>query len=239
MEKITSKTYDKDILSQGLQFQVDTYYEPKQPFGQCRIDIILKFLDSEPQERILDIGCGVGTFAFHTAKQGTVSFGIDYSYESIKVADFLCRGYHLVGKVIFIVGDAMHLPFVNSFFDKIAIIDFIEHITWEERAKLLKEVKRVLADGGKIIIFTPNRVREVLGNFYHRMRYFLFKTKIPANPRHYGLITKTELERLLKEEELFFKFFYYDLTRPYLAKIPVFNRFLSLNLLCVVGKKRV
>src|SRR5208283_4356225 len=93
MKNITSENYDKDVTAQGLQFQIDRYYEPKEISEQRRIKIVLKAIDPRPGEKILDIGCGVGTFAFHCAQLKAMSFGIDYSKESIKTARILCKRY--------------------------------------------------------------------------------------------------------------------------------------------------
>ena len=83
---ITGEDYDQDILRQGIQFQIDYYFEPREKFWQERIERVLHYLNPQKGEKILDVGCGVGTFAFHSAKHGAFGYGIDYSQESIKMA---------------------------------------------------------------------------------------------------------------------------------------------------------
>ncbi|MBN1255243.1 MAG: methyltransferase domain-containing protein [Deltaproteobacteria bacterium] len=98
---IDSKVYDNHILNQGAQYQIERYYKPKEVSMSKRINIVLKELSPKPGETILDAGCGVGTFAYHTAKKGTFAFGIDYSYESIKMAIKLNKKFNTSEKTPF------------------------------------------------------------------------------------------------------------------------------------------
>ncbi len=239
MNKITSKVYDKHVIQQGIQPQIDAYYEPKQISMRRRIKIVMKAIDPKPEEKILDIGCGVGTFAFHCAKVKTISFGIDYSEESIRVALRLSKRYGVVQNSKFIVGDAVKLPFGDSYFDKVVAADFIEHITFKEKEELLKEICRVLNLGGKIIIFTPNGIREKIGEIYWRAKHRLFGSKIPKTDLHFGLTDKASFEKLCKRNRLNFKPFYRDVIHPYLAWIPFIRRFLALNLLWIIRREDV
>ena len=95
MGKITSKDYDDRIVKQGLQFQIDRYYEPKDSSMRRRIKTLIEVISPKPGERILDIGCGVGTFAYRCASAGALSVGIDYSVESIKAARTLCARWSM------------------------------------------------------------------------------------------------------------------------------------------------
>jgi len=44
--------------------------------------------------------------------------------------------------------------------------------------------------GGLMVIFTPNKIRERIGDCYWTARHLLFKDRIPFNDLHYGLITR-------------------------------------------------
>jgi ubiquinone/menaquinone biosynthesis C-methylase UbiE len=199
-----------------------------------RITTVLQYLQPHSGERILDVGCGVGTFAFHAAKAGAITTGIDYSSESINAARTLTERFGLKDSTAFVVGSALALPFADASFDKIVSADFIEHITHDEKRQLLKELFRVLKPGGRIVIFTPNGIREAIGTFYWTVRSRLFGDKVPFNELHYGLITRTGFEELLRCHAAGFKLHYIDTMRPFLAQIPFFKRFLSLDLLWVV-----
>ncbi len=231
-----SKEYDLHVESQGEQFQIDVYYEPKKETDLLRIRVVIDELAPGHKEKILDIGCGVGTFTFHCAKQGSVSFGLDYSIKSVVMAKNLTKKYSLFGSADFLRSDAMNLPFKDNVFDKIICADFIEHINNEEKEALLKEVYRVLKRGNIAVFFTPNKTREKIGEYYCKLRHILFGNKIPVTDLHFGLISRSRFEKLLKKYSFEFVFKYKDVTRLYLARIPFVNNFLALNLLWIAKK---
>lgn len=236
MKKITSATYDAHVMEQGADFQVRSYYEPTEASEKRRIAIILDHLDPRRGEKILDVGCGVGTFVFHSAKRGADGLGVDYSKESVRMARQLVGRYTIAGSARFVAAEVFHLPFKDSAFDKITAVDFIEHIRLEEKDFFLSEVRRVLKDNGIVIIFTPNKIREDIGAFYWGARHLFFRHKVPKNDLHYGLINKADFEKLLKKNGFSFDFHYYDTTKPCLAMWPLLKHFLSLNLLWVIHK---
>ncbi len=233
---ITSQDYDHRILAQGLQFQIDHYYQPKERSEIARTDTVLQFLKPGQGETILDIGCGVGTLTFHSARRAAKAFGIDYSLESLKAATQLCAKFGVGPNTRFILGNSMNLPFKNGHFDKIVSADFIEHITDAEKDALVKEMYRVLKPQGVIIIFTPNSIREKIGEFYWRLRNALFADKIPYTELHYGLTYAGAFTKICRKNGFSCGVFYKDLTRPYLAAIPLARRALALNLLFTIEK---
>lgn len=233
---ITSETYDDVIKREGLEFQIQNYFEPADAFHRTRIEIIMNALKPEPGESILDIGCGVGTFAFHCAKAGARATGIDYSLESIKAAKEITARYTLPGRADFLAGDALKLPFDDSSFDKLVAADFIEHITDREKQALCSEMHRVLKTSGVAVIFTPNKIREDLGLMLSTVRHYLYGRKIPFNDLHYGLITKWEFNKILINSGFGYKFGFYDIDRPGLARVPLLNSLLADNMLWIASK---
>lgn len=234
---ITARDYDERIRMQTLQFQIDAYYEPKTIDQQKRIAIVLSELKPHAGEKILDIGCGVGTFAYHCAKEGAQSVGIDYSQESLATAKELGKHFGLSRNLEYICCDiSKRLPFEDRSFDKIAAIDFIEHIDDVQKKMLLLEMARVLTPEGAMVIFTPNALREKLGAIKAKMSsslgIYASETRL-----HYGLTSRFSFEKMLKDENFTFGRKFFDVGRPYLAKIPILNEFLSLNILWVIRKK--
>lgn len=233
---VTARDYDERIDAQSPRFQIDQYYEPKSEDMRRRIAVVLAALAPKPGEIVLDVGCGVGTFAYHAARAGARSFGIDYSEKSIAVARALAGEFNLSDRVSYECGDAVHaLPFEDNTFDKVVAADFIEHITAVQKESLLDELVRVLKPGGRMVIFTPNRIREALGAVKARLARFA-GTSSDETRLHYGLIDRFTFEKMLKKRRLSFMRQFHDVGRPYLARIPVLNEALSLDLLWVVTK---
>lgn len=235
-ENINSQIYDSYVISQGLQFQIDNYYEPKDILSKRRIETVLEAINPKLQEKILDIGCGVGTLAFHCAKLNASSIGIDYSKESIKVAQLLSERYGVSKNAKFLVANAIRLPFKDYYFDKVVAADFIEHVTLREKEELVREIYRVLKPDGVGVIFTPNGIREKIGKIYWQIRHLLFGDKISTTRLHFGLTNKYELNPLLEKLKFNYSLVYKDIKWPYLGRLPLVRNFLALYLLWIIKK---
>ena len=233
-KEVPSEFYDADVSSKPLQQHIDEYYTLQNSAAKRRIGILMKYLDIQPGEQLLDIGCGVGTFAYHSAVKGATSYGIDYSQDSIKIAQQLTKQFGVGERTHFFVGKIDALPFEDSKFDKIIAADIIEHISDTEKERMLKEMARVLKKDGLIIVFTPNAIRDAIGLF---LKKITFREIQGWNVKaHFGLISRRTYNKILRRNNVDFSFHYIDLTRPYLASIPFVREYLSLNMLWVIKK---
>lgn len=235
-EPVSYEDYDKHVIAQGLQFQIDNYYNPKNIEMKRRIEIILGKLKPVPNEKILDLGCGVGTFAYHCAKAEANTWGLDYSYESIKAAKELCDKFEVAKNTNFLVHDVKNgLPFSDSFFDKIVVSDFIEHITHKQKIGTLTDMKRVLKPDGTIIVFTPNGLREKLGEIKRKLQR-LIGIEVKETKLHFGLIDRFQFEKMIRNSGLKYKRYFYDVNKPFLAGLPLLKEVLALELLWIIKK---
>ncbi len=235
---VSAKDYDERIQLQSEQFQINSYYQPNDLALKARVELILGYLNPQKGDRILDVGCGVGTFVFHCAKSGAYCEGVDYSQESLDMAKRLVSRFGLGECVNFRCCDVSQgLPFADGVFNKIVAADFIEHLSEAQKLKLLSEVYRLLSPGGKAVIFTPNLLREWLGAFKSKLGGALGGVVLETR-LHFGLIDRFRFEKMLKNNGFKFNRVFLDVNRPYLAKIPFFKEVLSLNLLWVIEKKK-
>lgn len=107
-----------------------------------------------PDDNVLDIGCGVGQDALRCAKLSKSVVAFDTSQNDIKIAQKQALK-DKIRNAKFIIFDAeKKLPFRNKSFSKILMFDVIEHVSNGE--KLIKEAKRVLKDNGKLLLLTDN-----------------------------------------------------------------------------------
>ncbi|MFA5339949.1 MAG: glycosyltransferase [Candidatus Omnitrophota bacterium] len=237
---VTGKDYDERISIQTPESLIGEYYDPGDPERKKRLEIILQNLNASAGEKILDLGCGAGALVYHSALAGAAAWGVDYSNKSIEAAVLLSSRYNFKDKATFLVRDVTNgaLPFDDGFFDKVVAADFIEHITHFDKEKLIKEVRRVLKTGGTLIIYTPNGIRELFGHLKRRLlRAFRTENYLNDNTRlHFGLIDRFRFEGLLRGNNLIFKRYHVDITRPYLATTPLLNDLLSANFLWVIKK---
>lgn len=134
---------------------------------------IIKRIIKLPFKRILDIGCGRGELSLNLAIRGFEVYGCDFSNDAINIA-LNMRKYWLSKKrnlkLNFFLADAKKLPFDNSFFDAVVLIDVIEHIRYDEVVKIFEECRRVLTPSGKIFIHTsPGKIFLNYGLLIYRL----------------------------------------------------------------------
>lgn len=93
-----------------------TWFEQKINLADPWYQLILKMLkpitDFEGK-RVLEVGCGLGVFCMHVAKNGGDAIGLDISKSAILEAKELTRKYAVQDNVEFIVSDARFLPFID------------------------------------------------------------------------------------------------------------------------------
>ena len=106
----------------------------------------------EPSTHVLDIGCGIGGPARSVAATfGCNVIGVDLSPSFIEAAIYLTARCGLSDRVIFQVGNALHLPFEDAAFDLV----FLQHVAMNiaDRAGLYTEVHRILTPGGRFATY--------------------------------------------------------------------------------------
>lgn len=101
--------------------------------------------------RILDIGCWSGQYEKLAYEFTEKFFAIDPNPQAISQAK------KNLPKVSFQTARANKLPFSNSSFDVVCLLDVLEHIPKSEIASSLEEIRRVLKKGGRLILSTPNK----------------------------------------------------------------------------------
>lgn len=110
-------------------------------------------LHKTKNERILDAGCGFGFLTTELTKSGFNSLGIDFSPELVFSAKKIAEKQKLETK--FVVADLTEkLPFKESFFDAIFLMDVLHHF-WKFET-ILEQTIKTLKKGGSIFIIEAN-----------------------------------------------------------------------------------
>jgi SAM-dependent methyltransferase len=228
---ITSRDYDERIEVLGKEHAMKTYWEPEDKSDRRRVEIISNAIALKRDEVVIDIGCGVGTFTYRMTLQGGRAIGLDYSLASLKVAKSLAKGkFGNKERIQLVAADATRMPFQDFSTDVIIAADFIEHIDNIDKESFLDESARVLGKNGRMIIFTPNKLREFIGTI---IRWF---EGGEGTRLHFGLTSRFAFEKKLKKRGFKYKRLFVDVSRPFLATIPIMRELLALEILWVVKK---
>lgn len=102
-----------------------------------------------PQEkgRLLDVGCGNGAFLVKMRELGWDVVGVEPDGEAARIA------HEKAGLDVY-HGSLVEAKFSDGYFDAITLNHVIEHVL--DPIGLLKECRRVLKLGGKLVVVTPN-----------------------------------------------------------------------------------
>jgi len=103
-----------------------------------------------PNDKVLDIGCGVGGTAIAIAKRYGVSVvGLNINEMQVERARKDARDNNLDDFVEFVVGDMTNMEFPDESFDVVMGIESTVHV--DNKKKMLSEIYRVLKKDGRFI----------------------------------------------------------------------------------------
>lgn len=113
----------------------------------------LAALDPRPGESILELGCGPGMglrgALKRVGKNGYVA-GVDQSACAAHFAAHMIHDAILRGQAAAMRAEAHDLPFRDRLFDRAFAVNSFQF--WPEPARALREIARVLAPGGRLVI---------------------------------------------------------------------------------------
>jgi len=206
-------------------------------------------LSFEKSNLVLDIGSGDGNFAnWISYHSGCTVIGIDRLSGRIALAKETAQRYHLPNKFICLDLEKNPINFKNKSFDKILIIDTLEHFRNPQR--IIHLAGNWLKDNGNLFISTPtiNQSRIFLHSYHNTFSYgddqhFFegfnipllinwlrkagFGGKIKAKYTFYGLHQFVwEVSEVIRKYKIFYTLF-----------LPLFEIFTSLDHIIRIGKK--
>lgn len=113
-------------------------------------------LDLQPDDEVLDVGCGSGAFLAQQASHVRRVAGIDLSDIQIDLAHHNLRDRLTVGTADIVKGDARALPWPDGSFTAATCMAAFE--AFADPAQVLAEVFRVLRPGGRAVMTIGERV---------------------------------------------------------------------------------
>lgn len=156
-------------------------------FQRYRVRKVLELLTPEPEERILDMGCGWGIITFALAPVVREVLGIDFSRAAIDrcSARLIEDG---IDNVVLHLGKAEETGLGEGAVDAVVAADLFEHLYPDDSVAVAEEAFRVIRPGGRFAVWTPcpTHIIELL-----KRRNLLFK-------REEGHVDYKTLERMTR-----------------------------------------
>jgi demethylmenaquinone methyltransferase/2-methoxy-6-polyprenyl-1,4-benzoquinol methylase len=153
-----------DFLNRFLSFGIDRRWRRR----------LLRELNPQPGEAVLDLCCGTGDLALAFQARGCAVTGADFTLPMLVGA----QGKPGAGEVAWVQADAQDLPFADATFAHLTIAFGIRNV--EDPPRALRDCARVLRPGGRLAVLEfhriPNSVWRGMFRFYfHRVLPLLAK----------------------------------------------------------------
>lgn len=147
------------------------------PFYRAEVRGILAGADTT-SGRLLDVGCGNGGLAAEARIRGLAPVGVDAARTTLEGA----RGLH--PSIPFVQARVERLPFRTGSADVLTAQHILEHLA--DPAAAVREWRRILRPGGRLVVLTPNARYPDLALF--------------RDPTHVRLFDRRSLVNLLRGE---------------------------------------
>jgi demethylmenaquinone methyltransferase/2-methoxy-6-polyprenyl-1,4-benzoquinol methylase len=111
-----------------------------------------------PGDRVLDACCGTGDLAVAAKRAGGEVTGLDFSPRMLE------RARRKSAEVEWVEGDLLTLPFEGASFDAATVGFGVRNV--EDMPAAFRELRRVLADAGRLGVLEITRPRGILAPFF-------------------------------------------------------------------------
>jgi cyclopropane-fatty-acyl-phospholipid synthase len=144
---------------------------------EAKLDLVCRKLGLEPGMRVLDIGCGWGSFAAYAAeKHGAHVTGITVSRAQAELATERCAGL----PVDIHVRDYRTIAARPERYDCIVSIGMLEHVGWRNYRGYMQACHSALRDGGLMLLHCITVPRSQVATDAWTERYIFPNSHLPS-----------------------------------------------------------
>ncbi len=161
LRKKSYRREDINLLKQDIMTELDRRHRGPSDVVRKQLEAYIPHLVLDVGNgKVLDIGCGRGTFLEILRDNGVEGVGLEINQEQIN--ECLDKGLdvHLEDAFVFLKNCD------ENSFATITLFHVIEHLAFEDLVLLLNEIYRVLAVGGTLLMETPNSENLFVSTFF-------------------------------------------------------------------------
>jgi len=117
---------------------------------------ILRAANITAQDRVLDLGCGIGNILIALAERIAFSYppvGVDVSPDLVRIGEHEIARAAMQDRIRLQVAPATRLPFDDRSFDVVLTSHVLKHLDDEALLTSFREVARVLRPGGRFLLW--------------------------------------------------------------------------------------
>jgi demethylmenaquinone methyltransferase/2-methoxy-6-polyprenyl-1,4-benzoquinol methylase/phosphoethanolamine N-methyltransferase len=154
---------------------------------------ILNAASITAQDRVLDLGCGIGNILIALAERVDFSHppvGVDVSPDLIRIGEREIAQAGLQGRIKLQFSPATRLPFGDESFDVVLTSHVLKHLDDEALLASFREVARVLPPGGRFLLWEFEKSA--------RSALLFWSARLTGLPPPFQLRANAEFDRALR-----------------------------------------
>lgn len=141
---------------------------------EAKLDLVCKKIGLKAGQRVLDIGCGWGSFAsFAAERYGASVVGVTVSKEQVALAREQCKGL----PVEILLQDYRD---IRGMFDHVISLGMFEHVGYKNYRTYMQVIRRCLAPDGLFLLHTIGNKRSVRSTDPWIEKYIFPNSMLPS-----------------------------------------------------------
>jgi len=149
---------------------------------EAKLDLICRKLNLQPDMKVLDVGCGWGSFCKYAAeKYGVDAIGITISKEQAEFAKENCKGLKVEIKLQdYRELNAEAILGSGNLFDRVVSIGMFEHVGYKNYRVFMKTMYRLLEDDGLFLLHTIGANKSMITTDPWTHKYIFPNSMLPS-----------------------------------------------------------